>query len=404
MPKRLAYFLTHPIQYQVPMIRSLVQNGVPINVLYGCDPAAEGHIDPGFERPITWDIPMLEGYEHQVLSNTHEMPAGRAARFRAYGKRIKQALQNRSHSAAWVHGWGNSYPAVPHYSLAAINAARHAGLPILMRAETHLQCLRGNPLRRMIHRTILRIIFARVSAFLAVGTANAAFYKAYGVPDDRVFQMPYTVDNGFFQHRCLEASRTREQFRRELSLPENAPVVLFCGRLAPEKQPETLLRAMEKLSIGRAEKPVLLFVGDGPLRAELESRADNSNANVRFCGFRNQTELPAFYDLCDVFALPSDFEPWGLVVNEVMNAAKPVIVSDRVGSGADLVKQGVNGGIFRTGEVDALCSLLQPLLDDKNKRLRAGNESLEIINRWSFNEDLAGLRAAMKSLHLESDD
>ena len=65
--------------------------------------------------------------------------------------------------------------------------------------------------------------------------------------------------------------------------------------------------------------------------------------DVRFLGFRNQSEMPAFYDLCDLFVLPSHFEPWGLVINEAMNAGKPVIVSDCVGAAPDLVQTGRNG-------------------------------------------------------------
>ena len=85
--------------------------------------------------------------------------------------------------------------------------------------------------------------------------------------------------------------------------------------------------------------------------------------DIRFLGFKNQSELPALYDLCDVFVLPSTFEPWGSVVNEVMNAAKPVIVSDRVGAAPDLVGEGVNGYIYPHGDVSSLASKLKTVLE-----------------------------------------
>src|SRR2546422_11478662 len=97
---------------------------------------------------------------------------------------------------------------------------------------------------------------------------------------------------------------------------------------------DAFVQVQNRLS-GHSE-PYLLFVGDGPSRGEIEGRAGRLGSAVRFLGFRNQSELPALYDLCDVFVLPSLFEPWGLVVNEVMNAARPVIVSDRVGAAPDL--------------------------------------------------------------------
>ena len=116
---------------------------------------------------------------------------------------------------------------------------------------------------------------------------------------------------------------------------------------------------------------------------------------MHFPGFRNQTELPALYDLCDVFVLPSVFEPWGLVVNEVMNAGKPVIVSDQVGAGADLVKPGVNGGIFKAGDADDLQRVLEPYLRDPLLREKAGRESLRIIDQWGFDQCLEGMRQAL---------
>ena len=70
-----------------------------------------------------------------------------------------------------------------------------------------------------------------------------------------------------------------------------------------------------------------------------KSLAGTGSEAVRFLGFKNQSELPAYYDLCDVFVMPTVFEPWGLVVNEVMNAGKAVIASDQVGCAPDLVRR-----------------------------------------------------------------
>src|SRR2546430_3298455 len=85
---------------------------------------------------------------------------------------------------------------------------------------------------------------------------------------------------------------------------------------------------------------------------------------VKFLGFRNQSELPSFYDLCDVFVLPSTSEPWGLVVNEAMAAGRPVVVSDQVGCARDLVQNGLNGFIFPVGDVEALAHALTRVLVD----------------------------------------
>src|ERR1700679_2509120 len=84
--------------------------------------------------------------------------------------------------------------------------------------------------------------------------------------------------------------------------------------------------------------------------------------DIRFCGFRNQSELPAFFDIASVFVLPARHEPWGLVVNEAMNAARAVVISDDVGCHPDLVRDGVEGFVFPIGDVDALAETLLRVL------------------------------------------
>jgi glycosyltransferase involved in cell wall biosynthesis len=138
-------------------------------------------------------------------------------------------------------------------------------------------------------------------------------------------------------------------------------------------------------------------VGDGEERARLEEQTLSSafGNDVRFTGFKNQTELPALFALCDVFVLPSVYEPWGLVVNEAMAAARAVIVSDEVGCQSDLVQDGVNGRVFPAGDIDALRASLRDVLSVPGRAREMGAEGLAIIRKHSFEEDVAGLRQAL---------
>jgi glycosyltransferase involved in cell wall biosynthesis len=112
-------------------------------------------------------------------------------------------------------------------------------------------------------------------------------------------------------------------------------------------------------------------------------------------GFKNQSELPSLFDLCDVFILPSIHEQWGLIVNEVMNAGCAVIVSDDVGCHADLVEDGVNGFTFPGLDVDALSGFLRRFVDDPSLAERMGQQSRRIIAHYSFDECVHGLRGAL---------
>ena len=111
-------------------------------------------------------------------------------------------------------------------------------------------------------------------------------------------------------------------------------------------------------------------------------------AMERPSSFREQFEWRL---LCDAFILPSGQEAWGLVVNEVMCAGRAVIVSDMVGCAPDLVRPGENGAIFRTDDIDHMAAAIR----DADRLAGMGRRSLAIIERWSFAEDVAGLRQAL---------
>ena len=129
------------------------------------------------------------------------------------------------------------------------------------------------------------------------------------------------------------------------------PVILFASKLQTRKHADHLVTAYARFIECRDldAVPYLLIVGDGEERTRLESqRRELHLEGVRFAGFRNQTELPAFFHLADVFVLPSRHEPWGLIVNEAMAAGCAVIVSSDVGGHVDLVVDGVEGFVYQS--------------------------------------------------------
>jgi len=147
------------------------------------------------------------------------------------------------------------------------------------------------------------------------------------------------------------------------------------------------------------QRPYLLIVGDGEERAALEQQATSHGLkDVRFCGFRNQSELPRFFDLASVFVLPARHEPWGLVVNEAMNAGRAVILSDDIGCQPDLVTDGIEGYVFPVRDVNALTEALRRVLATPEAAAQMGQRALDKINVWSFEEDIQALRQAIAQL------
>jgi glycosyltransferase involved in cell wall biosynthesis len=241
---------------------------------------------------------------------------------------------------------------------------------------------------------VLKTLFRRINGVLAIGTMNEQFYRAYGLPEEKIFRSPYAVDNEFFRRAGEKLLSERLGLRREEGIPEDAHVFLFAGKLIPAKRPLDLVRACQR--IANRNRAFLLFVGDGPLREALERELAELGMG-RVVGFRNQTELPRYYAMTDTLVLPSIFEPWGLVVNEAMNFGIPVIVSDQVGAGADLVVPEETGWVFEAGDLVALAQIMEKrLVGTFDTALRT--RVLERIRGWGLEEASAGIRAAVTRL------
>ena len=399
---RLAYLVSHPIQYQAPLLRRIAQEPeIDLTVFFGSDFSVRGYQDEGFGVDVKWDIPLLGGYRHEFLPVIRDNgAAGVAAPLnRGIVHRLRGGgTSSTAFDALWVHGYSTVN------SMHAILAAKALGIPVLLRAESWL----GDRPRRSPKLLAKKGFFAGlaelVDAVLPIGTNNSLYWKHYlgdAVPQ---FLMPYAVDNAFFQQRSEQASERRADLQQELGLEAGRPVILFASKLQTRKRCEDLLLAYAQLVAWAGSQlshqcPYLLIVGDGEERTHLEALArDRALSGVRFCGFKNQSELPRFFDLANVFVLPSRHEPWGLIVNEVMNAGRAVIVSDEVGCQPDLITDGIEGAVFPAGDIDALSRALSRVLQSPEVWTSMGGCALRRIQRWSFEEDVQALRRALAAI------
>lgn len=391
-PYRLAVLASHVIQYQGPLYRELAKHPeIELTVFFCSRQGLQPYRDQGFGQHFKWDVPLLEGYRSHFLSNWSPRPNA-STFWGLMNPAIVRVLKPADFEAVWVHGWSQ-------FSVwLALLTAFTRGIPVLMRAENNLL----SPVPRWkadIKRFVLGRLFRRIAGFLATGRYNAEFYRAHGVPDRRIFLVPYAVNNNFFISQAEENKSGNNlegnlNMKRELGISSEAVVILFSGKLVPAKRPHDLLRAFE--GIPDRHRAALIYLGDGPLRRSLEKYvADNSLANVHFVGFRNQTEIAGFFAAADIFVLPSGLERWGLVVNEAMCFGLPVITSDQVGAAGDLVRGGENGFLYPVGNIASVTAHLTKLMENPELRATMGQKSLAIIRTWSYAQDVEGTLACL---------
>jgi len=238
----------------------------------------------------------------------------------------------------------------------------------------------------------LRFLTATAAAGLYSCSANRDYLASLGIPPDRLFFFPCAVDNEFFRRQAA-APPEEPPLRRELGLDPGTVIVLFSGKLIPRKRPLDLLAAFNR---ARFRSPAaLVFLGDGQLRAEIETGAEDSPGPVVVTGFVNQSGIGRYYREADIFVLPSEWDPSPKAVNEAMNFSLPLLLSDGVGTARDLVRPEANGFVFPAGDVGRLRELLETLAEDPDRRRRMGAESAGIVADWSYENEAAGTAAAV---------
>ncbi len=369
-PVRLVLVAASPVYYQVPLYRRLAADlRVDFTALFCSDVGVRPYDAEFGGRLVRWDTDLLGGYRAQFLRRAHRNDLGRGF----WGLRdwdVVGQVRRLRPDVVWVHGF--SYLTL----WLAMATARLARLPVLLREEQTLLHRRPLP-KRPARALLLRALFGQVYG-LYIGSHNRAFFRHYGVPERRLFFVPYTVDNEGPACR-IPRPRARGAFGVD---PAAGPLVLFVGKLIARKQPQLLLEAFAH--VRRRSPCALLFVGEGPLETELRQRAAAGGIpDVHFAGFLNRAQIVRAYAAADLFVLPSArHETWGIVVNEAMSFGLPVIVSDAVGCAPDLVHEGENGYVVPRADGDRLAEALAALVGDPERRRRFGRRSRQIIDRW----------------------
>ena len=278
-----------------------------------------------------------------------------------------------------------------YYTLPAIAAALwtklHGRRSVLMTESTAEDHTRSW-WREAAKSALIRSLFDYA---VAGGSAHRRYLDRLRFPSTRIASFYDVVDN----HGFAEQTRAlRSQGAAAFNLPER--YFLYIGRLAPEKNVATLLRAWIAYRQQGGTWPLVL-VGDGPESQALRNSAAASAfvEDVHFMGHRGSSQLPLFYAFAGCFVLPSTREPWGLVVNEAMACNLPVLVSNRCGCAEDLVSDSRNGFTFDPTDEAHLLQLLHRVSSLEQQQLEGmGHCSAEIISHYSpqnFGAEIARL-------------
>jgi len=376
--KKIAWFGTHPIQYHSPMFTYISkEKTIAQAVYYFSDFSIKGYQDKEFGKEIKWDIPLLEGYKSKILKNYTKKEHG--SFFSYINLDIYKEIKSNNYDLVIAHGW-NTFSHILLFISCILTST-----PYALRGDTNaLGESERRGFKQRLRRIFLKTLFKKSSAVFYIGVQNKKFYQYYSVSEQKLYKMPFAVNNDYFRQYKSKIDIDKE--KKKLNILEDEIVILFSGKLIDKKQSNLLIEALSETT----NKYVLLILGDGENRNKLEILASELKVNIRFLGFMNQKTIPKYYWISDVLVLPSDYEPWGLSINEAMCCECAIIVSDRVGAKDDLVQE--NGFVFESGNANDLAHKLNVLMSDSKLLEQCKRNSLNIIKDYSYEKDYEAIK------------
>lgn len=362
-PIRVVSISPEPTPYRAPLFDRIgARDDVDLFVAYSAPTVADR----------TWQVPLH--HPHTVLPGIR-LPGARRLLRHDYPitPSVLRILRRRRPDVVVVSGWST------FASQAAIVWCRARRVPYVVVVESHDRDPRPG-WRRAIKGTIVPGVLGHAAGVLVTGSLARESVIARGARPDRVAVFANTVDVEAFGERADRLAARRTELRNALGLRNGDVAVLCVARLAREKGIDTLLRA----AADAGEPAVAVLVGGGPERSPLERLSHELGLRATFAGDLPWERIVEAYAACDVFALLSTHEPWGVVVNEAAACGLPLVLSDRVGAAHDLLVPGENGVLVPNGDQISATTALRALAEDASLRARAGEASRRIASHWGY--------------------
>jgi glycosyltransferase involved in cell wall biosynthesis len=384
---RVLAVATHPVQYMTPIFRRLAKHPLlDFQVAYCTLRGAEAGHDPEFGASIQWDVPLLDGYSWTHVPNRG---SGAESFFGLFNPRMWKLIRSGKYDAVLCFiGYVRA-----SFWITCL-ASKFSRAAFLFGADaTSLTPRDGRNWKIPIKKFFWPHLFRLADQVLVPSSDGRDLMCSLGIPRDHVSAAGDCVDNDWWIQQSQQVDRAA--VRASWGVSPGDAVIVFSAKLQQWKRPLDLLRAFAKASLPNA---FLLFAGSGPLLPQLQSEAASLGvaSRVRFLGFVNQSQLPAVYTAADLLILPSEFEPFGLVVNEAMCCGCAAAASDRCGAARDLVAPVSPELVFRCGDIDALADLLKKTTADPACLQALGRAGLAYVQTWSPEQNIAATVEAIR--------
>lgn len=362
MKPRLVVVISHPIQYYAPLYAELTRRGnLDLHVVFLSDAGASPYHDSGFDRDMTWDIPLMDGYASSVLRPGLDLDGLGFWSISSPG--LHGTLTRLAPDAILLSGYAS------RLNWQALGWARRHRCKVMYTGDSNAK-VPTRRWRRWAKRVVVGAFFSRIDVFLCTSEAGLDYLVHFGARAEATWRMPFAIDVRRFSEKDGGAGAQRKYD------------FAWAGKLVPRKRPEDFVEALKLVSGVAGRKVRALLIGDGPMRDVISDMADclPDACELDLRGFVNQLAMPQALQEAEIFAFTSIDEPYGLVATEAAAAGLALIVADGIGCVGDtvLARPGKNAIVYPPRDVQALASAMLALLGDGDRRRRMQQASLDI--------------------------
>jgi len=361
-PIRLAIFQTHPIQYWAPLYKALAEtNGLIVKVFYLTDSGVKPYLDPGFGQIVGWDIPLLDGYDFQILKTDIDV---KTLSFWSRGdSRLHSFLSSFMPNWILVDGYAS------RMNLSAVTWAVLNNARIAYTSDSNIHVKRSLSAFGL-KRFYVNLFFKFVSAFFSPSVSNQRYLECFGADKTKIHRYQYSIDYSRFK-RTPGATYEFD--------------FLWAGKLTARKRPLDFIHALKALVHKGYSDIRACVIGGGEMEALVRTSGGDLVANgvLEIKGFVNQSQIPLELSKGQVFVFTSENEPYGLVATEAAASGAALIAAEGIGCiGPDSSAQpNVNTLTYPVGNIEQLANAMELLLINQELLSQMQDQSVDIAKK-----------------------
>ncbi len=361
--RKIGVLVGHPTQFEVPFYRFVSSDSNnSLRVIYWNTARSRKNVDEELSREVDWGMDLFGGYSSVV------MPERKRVSW------LYREIKEQKFDLFIVNGYSR-----PELIAAAV-MARRLGCKVALRLDSVMSANRYGA-KALAKKILLPILFSSYRAFFAIGSLTRQYLLKHNVPPERIHYFTYAVDHAWFRKRSSLTTGEGIELKNQLGLSGKKKLVLAVAKFSPRETPWDLLRAAVIMERDDVE---FLIVGDGEEKEKVRQfTSAHARARIAVPGYVPYVDLPRYYGIADVFVHAAKVEPYGVSVAEALASGLAVIASSTVGAANDLIVQGHNGYVYKSGETDQLVRYLEHILDSTDWT-EVRNTSDAVLRKWGY--------------------